>query len=466
MDAYFASGMPFWAKSGNDPWVIAYGVGLTVLAAVVAGVVPGLQATGRGLGASLKRGSGGSGLRLGKAWTSLVVAQVAITVAFLPLAGWVAWQAVATRATRATFAADEYLGAAIAGVAPRASGDVAAWPSPAAAIDEVARRLAADPRVEGVSFASRPPSALFSRGWSDFARIDVDGVEPPEEEPNHAVGSMAVEPGFFGFLGVPVVRGREFVPADVTADPPPVLVSEAFVERVLGGGNAIGRYVREYRPDDQEPAPWQEIVGVVGELVESPLRRETPEARMFAPFDRSAITDANIVVHARSSTDEVRAELQRMLVAVDPALRLGWAESLSSPPDPMRSVMTGLAVGIGAVLLSVLLLCVAGVFALVSFNVTQRQREIGIRTALGASPQRVLVAVLARSARQLAIGVAVGFAVVAATPPFNLDGLPIERDARLLVVVAVVMVVVGLLAAAGPTRRALRIQPTDALREA
>ena len=116
------------------------------------------------------------------------------------------------------------------------------------------------------------------------------------------------------------------------------------------------------------------------------------------------------------------------------------------------------------VLLS-LLLCTAAVFSLMSFNVTQRQREIGIRSALGASPRRLLASVMARSAKQLSIGVVVGFLVVAVTPPFSLDGLPIERDPRLIAAVAVLMVAVGLLAAVGPARRGLRIQPTEALRE-
>jgi ABC-type antimicrobial peptide transport system permease subunit len=101
-----------------------------------------------------------------------------------------------------------------------------------------------------------------------------------------------------------------------------------------------------------------------------------------------------------------------------------------------------------------------------SFNVTQRIREIGIRSALGASPQRVLRSVMARSARQLAIGVVVGLIIVAITPPIELDGLPVYRDLRLVVGVAAIMVAIGLAAALGPARRGLRVQPTEALREA
>ena len=122
--------------------------------------------------------------------------------------------------------------------------------------------------------------------------------------------------------------------------------------------------------------------------------------------------------------------------------------------------------GFGLVILSVLLLSTAGIFSLMSFDVTQRRREIGIRSALGANQRRVLAGVMARSVKQLGIGVMVGLGVLAAVPPMELDfGVGVERDMRLIIGVAVLMVTVGLLAAAGPVRRGLRIQPSEALRE-
>jgi ABC-type antimicrobial peptide transport system permease subunit len=173
---------------------------------------------------------------------------------------------------------------------------------------------------------------------------------------------------------------------------------------------------------------------------------------------------AFLTAHAPSSPADVVPELQRISIEVDPRLILG-ARSMSDPSDPQRLIMRGVSLGIGLVLLSVLFLCTAGVFALISFNVTKRHREIGIRAALGASPRRVLVTVLAQSATQLSIGVVVGLLVVAITPEFSLDGFPIDRDPRLIAGVAAIMVLVGLLAAVGPARRGLEIQPTDALKE-
>ena len=122
--------------------------------------------------------------------------------------------------------------------------------------------------------------------------------------------------------------------------------------------------------------------------------------------------------------------------------------------------------GFDLVILSVLLLSTAGIFSLMSFDVTQRRREIGIRSALGANQRRVLAGVMARSVKQLGIGGMVSLSVLAAVPPMELDfGVGVERDMRLIIGVAVLMVTVGLLAAAGPVRRGLRIQPSEALRE-
>jgi putative ABC transport system permease protein len=208
-------------------------------------------------------------------------------------------------------------------------------------------------------------------------------------------------------------------------------------------------------------------VGVVAELSENPLRPDAQEARIFGPFDRGLMRSANLTVRVPSGPDALVPGAQRIVSEVDPGLRLVHAAAMTEERNPIRAGMRLAATGIALVLLSVLLLCTAGIFSLMSFNVTQRRREIGIRTALGASPRRVLAGVMARSAKQLSIGVALGAVVVALTPStvFTLDGVPIDRDPRLVVLLAVLMLGVGLAAAAGPARRGLRIQPTEALRQ-
>ncbi len=462
MDTYLSTGMPFWAKNGQDPWALAYAVGLTILAAVVAGMVPGLKATGRDVQASLNRS--GNGMRLGAVWTGLIVTQVAITVAFLPLLGSVGWQAMGFGFSRPTFTAHEFLGAQIAGEGARilmdfSGGSEAGTPEP---IEEVVRRLEADPLVTGVTLASALPGTLLPAN----RRIEVEGIDPPLDAEAHRVGVSKVAEDFFDVLGVRIEGGRALNPADWGAEVPPVMVNRTFVQQILGGANPVGRHIRGYGGPADEPAPWQEIVGFVDDLAANPINPQNVVSRIFSPLDRSGIANAvHLIVRVPSSPGNFAPELRRITASVDPALRLYAVRPLGDQDDPLRTITRAAAAGLGLVILSVLLLSTAGVFSLMSFNVTQRRREIGIRSALGATRRRVLASVMARSVRQLGTGVLVGLVVGAAIPPINLDGLLVGRDMRIILAVAILMVTVGLLAAAGPVRRGLSIQPTEALRE-
>jgi predicted permease len=459
---YFGSGMPFWARSGWDPWAMAYAGGLAVFAAGLAAVIPGMQATGRRAHEHLKAAGGRHDMRLGRVWTGLVVAQVAITVAGLPLAGWIAWHATGFRMASPTFTADGYLGVWLAARPPGAPGPDASTPGPER-IAEVVRRTEALPGVMGVYLSDRSPTDITSVGFSSFSRIEIDG--DADGVRSHAVVDMAVDAGFFEFLGVGVRSGREFLSGDARAAIPPVVVSRAFVERTLRGANPVGRFVRTSRPPGEGPAPWREIVGVVDDLLEDPLQPDQAEGMMFVPIDRSRTTTAHLTVHAPGLPPSLATDIRRIVADVDPSIRLDWIAPLTKPRDPIRTLMAGVAAVIIVVLSSILFLATAGVFSLISFNVTRRRREIGIRTALGARPRQVLLGVMAQCIRQLAYGVAAGALVAALVPPLSVDGVPIRRDPRLLVFVAGVLVAMGVAAAWGPARAGLRVQPMDALRQ-
>ena len=462
MDVYFGSGMPFWAKNGRDPWTIAYATGLTLFVAAAAGVIPGLQATGDHVQRTLKGAGNANGMRLGRVWTGMVVVQVAITVAVLPMAGWVAWQALGLRLAHPTFAAEQYIEVLVAG-APL--GPPVDSLSPVEAETEgflvtVADRLEDDPRISGAALSSRSPVGLNSVGFSDFTRVEVEGIAPPEDFPYHRLGSMEVDAGFFAFLGVPVRDGREFVPADLEDAVPPLLVNRAFVDRVLQGANPIGRSIRPFRAADEEPAPCSPSVGVVSDILANPMQPDAVEPMMYGPLDRQAAGHAFLTLRAESPSDDLVSDIRRTITEVDPGLRLYRAAPLSEPGDPIRAVMAAISVGVGAVLVSVLVLCAAGVFSLISFNVTRRRREIGIRRALGASQRRVLGTVIARSAKQLVVGALVGGLVAALAPPLTFEGGPATKNPWLLACVALLLLGMGLVATVGPALEAMRVQPT------
>lgn len=205
---------------------------------------------------------------------------------------------------------------------------------------------------------------------------------------------------------------------------------------------------------------------MVDNLVLNPTHPERVESRMYVPLDVGTIGEgAFVVVRTTGSAQSFVPELRKTVTNVDPTLTLGLVTQLGDLGGVLDSMIAAGSLAFGIVVASGLLLCAAGVFSMMSFSVTQRRREIGIRAALGAMPGQVLRRVLGRSLKQVAIGVAVGLAIVWVTPEINADGIIIDATAGPTAFVALVMVVVGLLAAIGPARQGLGIQPTEAMRE-
>ena len=155
--------------------------------------------------------------------------------------------------------------------------------------------------------------------------------------------------------------------------------------------------------------------------------------------------------------------VREVAVSVDPALEVE-VEPLRQYYQLLRTVLTNAAIGLGAALLSVLLLAAAGIYALMSFTVARRRHEIAIRTALGAQPGRLLGGIFRQALWQISLGVAVGVAVVLFID-YQAGGEALRgRDWLLLSGTSVLMGLVGLFAAWGPARRGLKIEPLEALR--
>ncbi len=475
--------LPFWVRKGRDPWVAAYVVGLTLSAAVVSGVLPGLKATGRGVREELSRAANGNGMRLGGVWTAMIVFQVATTVGLIPFAASMGWQLLGAGLTRPSFDAEPLVGAFVAG--PRratASTFVTAGRVEDAdrrlraelAVQELRRQVSSDPRVRQLTFASDMPGSPYGAS----ILVEIEGVAPPDDASAHRVGGRVdVAADYFDVLGVETTAGRSLHPTDRELESSPIVVNQAFVDRILGGANAVGRRVRPWLPEAETlgssveaggegPAPWSEIVGVVDNLTLNPTHPDRVESRIYLLLDEDRLADGVFfVMRVPDRTQAYIPELRRMATAVDPTLVVGVAVRVGEAGEVLSSMVGAGSVGFAVVVLSGLLLCSAGVFTLMSFNVTQRRREIGVRTALGAHPRRVLATILLRSLRQLGIGVAVGLFLAIALPPLNADGIIVDATAGPIAFVAGFMVIVGFLAAVGPARRGLRIHPSEALRE-
>ena len=473
-----AEQIPFWMDFGLTPGVILYVAGLAMLGAVIVGVAPALKATRRQVTASLQQLSpgGGSGMRLGKTWTALIVGQVAIAVAILPvtLDGFTTLvksrlAAESSPVTREFLTAPLRLDREGVGTDDEEAFEGAFAARYASLVTEMVRRLEAEPGVADVVLASALP------GGEPKRRLEVDG-EPAIARSDSAAVSAAghlvavgrVDVDFFDVLDVPILAGRSFTAGDLAPDATGVIVNRSFVQHVLGGGDPLGRRIRPVAIDEAsgervESGPWYEIVGVVSDFPRA-VDESVPEPRMYRAMHPGAEHPVILAVRVRGAAPESFADrLRALTVAVDPMLRLGRIGAMDSGPDFERQLTIIMFTAIALVTLSIVLLSAAGIYALMSFTIARRRREIGIRAALGAGPRTVLVSVLSRAAAQIGTGIVIGTGLVVLVLTTSDKGLSVQRIG-LVILVAVLMSAVGFAAAIGPARRALGIQPTEALR--
>lgn len=454
---------PFWADYGLRPATMFYTAGLVVLAAAIVGVIPALHATRQSKEADVRQLGGGTRMRLGRMWTTMVVAQVAIAVAVLPAAVTSGLNEMSSVLTRPAFDPDTFVWARLA-ADKNDFGD---------RLTEVMRRLRAEPDVAGVTFVAGV------RGRTGRLPLEVEGVAGPgaaKATPcvptaNHGTVSVGVDRAYFGVYGLGLVAGRGFQAQDTDASSRAIIVNRSFVRKVLGGTNALGRRVRfltetkDVTASGPQYGPWHEIVGVVGNWQTNPINTDLIQANAYFALAPQQLRAASIAVLMRAhDSPTVGARLREITAAVDPALRL---DNVNSGIPERRDEQ--LAVRLGALVLSVIVLTVfvfsaAGIYALMSFTVAQRRREIGIRAALGASPRKLLIGIFSRVARQIGFGLVAGVVVAMAIDRVTGNTTSGSLTAIVLPAIALTMAVVGGLAAVGAARRGLRTPPTEALR--
>lgn len=465
--------MPFWMSFELSPSMILYAAGLAVLGAAIVGVAPALKATGRRVTEGLQQlGMHGSSLRLGRTWTVLIVTQVALAVAVLPVGMYGLDMWIRYGLTDSSPAVREFLSATLhldregVGTDDPAASDSAFVVRYAALQADLISQLEADPSVAHIVLMTGEPTI----------RIEVDEVTLPARDSMPAgarvLGEASlrrVEPDYFGAFDIPILAGRGFTSADLAGDASPVIVNRAFSLKVLGGGDPIGRRVRRMVSDEAlqagaQRAPWLEIVGVASDFPKA-ADPTFIRPRMFQPMRAGEVYPVTMAVRVRGEAPaDYFGRLRQLTVAIDPMLRL---RDLATYEDVVRQNLAPFRIAfiaVAALALSIILLSSAGIYALMSFTVTKRRREIGIRTALGAGPRRVLVSILSKAFAQISIGITVGVGLAALVNQTTGGDMLGGKEAVVLPAVAALMLLVGAIAAVGPARRGLSIQPTEALR--
>ncbi len=472
---------PFWYSLELHASTVVYVAGLALGGAAIIGVAPALKATGRQAHTHLQTLSAGSGSRMqmGRLWTALIVAQVAVTVALLPMASYFAWSSLRLQAGGG-FASGEVLSASLSvdrPEEPRTDGDDRARGT-GSVLAELERRLKDDARVRAVTFSQVGP------GREPAVMLETNDLPAPGATVNDdsAVGSPIrtqarvnrVAPNFFSTFDVPVSLGRALTAADASTDgtgTPGVLVSRRLVDQVFGGANPLGRRIR-YVASSRETLPakvalegWYEIVGVVPDFpVPGPFDDES-EGRVYHAASVDDLSPARVSVRARTGDPATLADpLRALSVSLDPDLLLLDVSTAALAFERAQGTMRLIRVSLALVVLSVVLLSSAGIYALMSFTVTRRRREIGIRAALGAHRNRILVGLFSRVLGQLGAGAAVGTMAAMALAQVLEGDMARTYVAMLPPLMGLLMATLGVIAAAGPVRESLRIQPVEALR--
>ena len=460
-------GLPFWVDLKLEPVTVAYALLLALVAAVMIALLPALKATGVSVQQGLqKTTSTGGTMGFGGIWSFIIGAQVAFTLLFVPAAVGIFSNSLRDKSTRAAFPSERYLTFQLTMDDEALPGerslpdDRQIGARRARAYEAFAARLREEPGVTQVADGDRLPT--MSPEWV-AVEIEQDGAPPVRLQGNYEGGfaMAAVGTGYHDAFGGRIVAGRGLQSADAGAPNGPVVVNEAFMRVV--GRNPVGARVRTLqRGSEQGVGPWHEIVGVVSDLWTFSADWATA-AYIYRAASSAEFDPVVVAVRVAGNAAPLAPRVAPLAQQVDAGLHLRDVVTLD---DVVAQEHTRMVIG-SVVFISVLLVAVifsaAGLYALMAVAVARRTREIGIRMALGANPRHVLRSVFTRAGRQLGGGIVAGNALILLLA-WRADSL----TADLLIssaTTSAIMAAVGVLACAAPARRALRIQPTEALRE-
>lgn len=451
----------FWIDGRLSPLTFVYAALLTVLAAAIAGVLPGLKIT-RNLGNRLKGSTAGAGgTHFGGMWTAVIVLQLAVTMGFPVATFFVRKDAVRLETQPLPFPVDQYLSVRLdmeqSSAESESDTSAAALRARfAAAVQKLETRLESEPGVTGVVFAQHLPLQYHPNN-----QVEVDeGAVAPVDERGHRVGASRVDPRYLDVLGVSMLSGRWFYPSEARSEARVAVVNKAFVDRVMGGKNPIGRRLRYVR--DPAPQSWYEIVGVAPDVG---IRSGWGAAGIYHPLVRASMYPMNAAIHVRGDPEAFAPRLRAIATDVDVTLRLTELMPLEDVVNGETSLLAFWVRLTTIVSAMALVLSLVSIYAVMSFAVSRRTREIGVRVALGGNRWRIVTAVFAHPLRQLGMGLLAGAVLVWALQGGTDNGWPSAAELLTLGAYTTLMTVVCLMACVVPTRRALSVQPTEALRD-
>ena len=437
-----------------DGTVLAFAAGMTLLSAVVFGLVPALHAARPGLMSALKSGTASAGRHGNALRGALVVTQLSLAVVLLVGAGLLLRSFLLMERVDLGYRSD---GVYLAGVRLPSSR----YPNGqrvTATLDDILARLRANPAVKSAEMTDVPP---LSGGDQDITAIPEGAAPVPGQPP--AIWYRAVSLGYLQTMGMRLVAGRAFTADDRRGAPMVAIINEEAARRFWPGQNPLGRTLASGRSSD---APRVTVVGIVASAhhdgPNQPYKTE-----MFLPMAQIPASAPTLVLEPARDAASLAAAVRQTLHEVDPLLpapTLNPMEAIVGTAVALpRLYATLVALFAGAALL----LAALGVYGMMAYAVAQRQREIGVRLALGASPAGIRGMILGQGGRLAAMGLLIGLggALFLGELLQNLLFGVGRFDGPTLISVPLVLGVATFLACWMPARRAMHLDPLIAIRE-
>ncbi len=458
VDAILATVGDGWLPRANEIAVNGPVLGaallLTLTTGIAFGLAPAWTASRTDANDALKETRGSAGPAARRLRTGLVVAEIALALMLLAGAGLLARSFSTLLSKQPGMRTDQLLSLGVALSGKR-------YDTPEKRREFYRRTEEAVAAVPGVIAAGFTQTMPFTWGIP-FTLVPVGESDVNEHNvPTAFYDSVGTD--FFKAAGVPLLAGRAFTPADNSTAPQVVIISQATARRFFGTRDPIGRRLRS---TDPKQTVQFEIVGVSGDVLRSGLANNEVPLQIYRPINQRPTAFASLIVHTAVRPDAVAKSVQRALWSVDPDAPVESvrpvsklvANSITQPR--LHLTLFGLFAGLALVLAAV------GLYGLVAYGVAQRTREFGIRAALGARPGEVVALVLREGASLIAIGVALGL-VGAFMAARLLDRMVYGISTRDPAVFLGVTVLLALTAAAAcliPARRAMKVNPVEALR--
>ncbi len=327
---------------------------------------------------------------------------------------------------------------------------------------ELAERIAQFPGVESAAATFIDPFL-----WGGLQRgFTVEGHAPVSNAESDTVYYQETSPNYFQTMGIPILRGRDFSTRDSLKSPLVVLVSESFARRYWPGQDAVGKRLKY--GDASSPYPWAEVIGIAGNMKYNSLRQDPGAEPVIygALLQSEVIINMSLIVRTRTAPEVMLGPLRQEMQRIDPAIPVYNVATFSERmhEDSAETRSYGMLLGIFAAL--ALLLSAVGIYGVMSYWVTQRTREMGIRLTFGASRGDLLRLVIGEGVWLAGIGIGAGalgaFGVRRAMSSLLYEVKPFEPT--LFAILAISLTCVVVLASYVPARRAMKVNPMVALR--